>query len=61
MKNCLKGSIVLKFCYLLKKWKIDTCSQHLPFFPFFLLGDKYAFFPFYHFLNKTEKMKKWCE
>ena len=52
--------------YLLKKWK--NCSQHLSFFTFFLLkwkygklGDRYAIFLFFHFLNKMEKMKKWCE
>ena len=52
--------------YLLKKWK--NCSQHLSFFSFFLLkwkygklGDRYAIFLFFHFLNKMEKMKKWCE
>ena len=68
MKNCLKECIVLKFYYLLKNVKIENCSQHLSFFSFFLLkwnygklGDKYAFFLFFHFLNKMEKMKKWCE
>ena len=52
--------------YLLKKWK--NCSQHLSLFSFFLLkwnygklGDRYAIFLFFHFLNKMEKMKKWLE
>ena len=52
--------------YLLKKWK--NSSQHLSFFSFFLLkwnygklGDGYAIFLFFHFLNKMEKMKKWFE
>ena len=47
--------------YLLKKWK--NYSQHLSFFSFFLLkwnygklGDRYAIFLFFHFLNKMEKM-----
>ena len=49
--------------YLLKKWK--NCSQHLSFFSFFLLkwnygklGDRYAIFLFFHFLNKMEKNEK---
>ena len=49
--------------YLLKKWK--NYSQHLSFFLLKLnygkLGDRYAIFLFFHFLNKMEKMKKWCE
>ena len=40
----------------------------LVMFSFFLLkwnyrklGDRYAIFLFFHFLNKMEKMKKWFE
>ena len=58
--------VCLFVLYLLKKWK--NYSQHLPFFSFFLLkwnygklGDRYAIFLFFHFLNKMEKMKKWFE
>ena len=58
--------VCLFFFYLLKKWK--NYSQHLSFFSFLLLkwnygklGDRYAIFLFFHFLNKMEKMKKWCE
>ena len=53
--------------YLWKKWK--NYSEHLSFFfSVFLLkwnygklGDRYVIFLFFHFLNKMEKMKKWCE
>ena len=64
MKNCpfLLVPCLFVFC-LLKKRK--NCSQHLPFFSFFLLkwnygklGDRYAIFLFFHFLNKMEKKEK---
>ena len=68
MENCLKGCIVLKFYYLLNKWKNRKLLATLVIFSFFLLkwnygklGDRYAIFLFFHFLNKMEKMKKWCE
>ena len=58
--------VCLFVLYLLKKWK--NYSQHLSFFSFFLLkwnygklGDRYAIFLFFHFLNKMQKMKKWFE
>ena len=58
--------VCLFVLYLLKKWK--NYSQHLSSFSFFLLkwnygklGDRYAIFLFFHFLNKMEKMKKWFE
>ena len=55
--------VCLFVLYLLKKWK--NYSQHLSFFSFFLLkwnneklGDRYAIFIFFHFLNKMEKNEK---
>ena len=59
----MKNYPFLFVLYLLKKWK--NYSQHLSFFSFFLLkwnneklGDRYAIFIFFHFLNKMEKNEK---
>ena len=60
-----KLSVFVCLCvlYLLKKWK--NYSQHLSFFSFFLLqwnygklGDRYAIFLFFHFLEQNGKNEK---
>ena len=64
MKNCLKGCIVLKFYYLLNKWKNRKLLATLVIFSFFLskwnygkLGDRYAIFLFFIFWTKWKKWK----
>ena len=61
-----RWKIVCLFSIYWKNGKIVRNTCH--FFSFFLLkwnygklGDRYAIFLFVHFLNKMEKMKKWCE
>ena len=48
--------------------KMEKLFATLVIFSFFLLkwnygklGDRYAIFLFFHFLNKMQKMKKWFE
>ena len=68
MKNCLKGCIVKVFLIIQKKRKNRKLLATHVIFSFFLLkwnygklADRYAICLFFHFLNKMEKMKNWCE
>ena len=48
-KNRKLLATLIIFSFFLLKWNYGK------------LSDRYAIFLFFHFLNKMEKMKKWCE
>ena len=64
----LSAFVCLFVCFFLFIEITEKLCATLVIFSFFLLkwnygklGDRYAIFLFFHFLNTMKKMKKWCE
>ena len=67
LKQKMKNCPFLFVCFVFIE-KMEKLFATLVIFFIFLvkwnygkLGDRYAIFLFFHFLNKMEKMKKWFE